>query len=276
MAELPIDQTKVCTKCGEANPLTSYSRDKYKKSGYKSCCLACDKAYCANFQASNPSYAAQHRAKNPEMYRNAGRRWRERHPDKVKAIEAARPPRNPASKRAYNAAYFDRNRDRILKQSREWYDANAEQAREYARRYKAENPHVKIAWNEANRDKTRAADNRRRATPKGSIDGRMSGGIKQALRARKAGRKWETLVGYTVFDLMAHLEKQFVDGMTWGNMGQWHIDHIIPKSVFNYTEAEHIDFKRCWALTNLQPLWAADNIRKHAKISKPFQPSLAL
>jgi hypothetical protein len=65
--------------------------------------------------------------------------------------------------------------------------------------------------------------------------------------------------------------------MSWENHGTvWHIDHIIPKSVFNYTDAEHIDFKRCWALKNLQPLWAGENMSKGDSLVKPFQPSLAI
>src|SRR3546814_3330220 len=44
----------------------------------------------------------------------------------------------------------------------------------------------------------------------------------------KNGRSWEILVGYTVADLMAHLERQFLPGMSWDNRGEWHIDHIRP------------------------------------------------
>ena len=51
---------------------------------------------------------------------------------------------------------------------------------------------------------------------------------------------------------------------------------IIPKSAFNFETAEDADFKKCWALENLQPLWAKDNLRKSNKIHKPFQPSLAI
>jgi len=98
------------------------------------------------------------------------------------------------------------------------------------------------------------------------------------LRGIKNGMHWEDLIGYTKEDLMEHLEKQFTDGMNWDNYGKdgWHIDHIIPKSVFNFNSYEDIDFKRCWALDNLQPLWAEDNFRKNNKLEKDFQPSLAL
>jgi len=92
----------------------------------------------------------------------------------------------------------------------------------------------------------------------------------------KNGRHWEDLVGYTLTDLKKHLEKQFVDGMTWDNWGEWHIDHIRPISKFNFTDPSHTDFQRCWSLKNLQPLWAFDNLSKNDKLEKPFQPSLAL
>ena len=93
---------------------------------------------------------------------------------------------------------------------------------------------------------------------------------------KKNGRHWETLVEYTVGDLKKHLERKFVNGMTWDNYGEWHIDHVIPISAFNFTDPSHTDFKRCWSLKNLQPLWAFDNISKKDKLEKPFQPSLPI
>jgi len=72
------------------------------------------------------------------------------------------------------------------------------------------------------------------------------------------------------------LEQQFLPGMSWDNYGEWHIDHIIPVAVFNYSSVDHIDFSRCWALSNLRPLWAADNLHKNAKLTEAFQPALAL
>ena len=73
---------------------------------------------------------------------------------------------------------------------------------------------------------------------------------------------------------MKHIEKKFVSGMSWSNYGRWHIDHIKPISKFNFVKPEDEDFKRCWALKNLQPLWAEENLSKHNKLEKPIQPSL--
>lgn len=106
---------------------------------------------------------------------------------------------------------------------------------------------------------------RRAEIPSVAIRERMSAGIKNSLRDGKNGRSWEALAGYTVADLMRHLERQFLPGMTWGNRGDWHIDHIVPLSSFDFTSPDDPEFRAAWALTNLRPLWAKDNIRKSAK-----------
>jgi len=93
----------------------------------------------------------------------------------------------------------------------------------------------------------------------------MSVLIRRALRKTKNGRSWEALVGYDLSALRQHLERQFLSGMSWDNFGRWHIDHIIPRSSFCFTDVGDSEFRACWALTNLRPLWAADNRRKSAK-----------
>ena len=76
---------------------------------------------------------------------------------------------------------------------------------------------------------------------------------------------WQKYVGYTVQELVKHIESKFEDWMSWDNYGKWHIDHIKPKSLFNYTSFFDEDFKKCWALSNLQPLEAIENIKKRNK-----------
>jgi hypothetical protein len=62
--------------------------------------------------------------------------------------------------------------------------------------------------------------------------------------------------------LFAHLEAQFRDGMSWDNYGRygWHIDHIIPCSSFDLTDTDQQ--RKCFHYTNLQPLWAHENLSK--------------
>ena len=71
------------------------------------------------------------------------------------------------------------------------------------------------------------------------------------------------ILGYTAKDLRQHLESQFVDGMSWDNRSEWHIDHIKPIKAFldeGITDPAIIN-----ALDNLQPLWAHENLSKGAK-----------
>ena len=76
----------------------------------------------------------------------------------------------------------------------------------------------------------------------------------------------QNLLGCTTEELKAHLESQFTDGMSWDNYGMngWHIDHIIPCSSFDMLDPE--EQRECFHYTNLQPLWAEDNLRKSDKI----------
>ena len=72
-------------------------------------------------------------------------------------------------------------------------------------------------------------------------------------------------VDYSRSDLTAHLERQFLPGMGWHNMRQWHIDHIVPVKDFSVLSFGDAEFMACWSLSNLRPLWAADNIIKRDK-----------
>ena len=101
--------------------------------------------------------------------------------------------------------------------------------------------------------------------PKHRISRNIRRGIYKSFRTGYGG-SWEKTVGYTILELKEHLEKQFVDGMSWDNYGEWHIDHIKPISSFNFENVKDPAFKRYWALNNLQPLWAKDNWNKRKKL----------
>lgn len=92
----------------------------------------------------------------------------------------------------------------------------------------------------------------------------VSSNLNIALKSKKMGQHWEDIVGYTLEELMAHLESKFAPGMTWDNYGSyWHVDHIIPKSWWIYESYRDREFRQCWCLANLQPLEARLNRIKH-------------
>lgn len=111
----------------------------------------------------------------------------------------------------------------------------------------------------------RAQRRRERTSPAKRLNHRMSRGIWQSLKKAKGGRSWQELAGYTLDALRAHLESRFLPGMSWENFGEWHVDHVRPLASFSFVSPADSDFRAAWALSNLQPLWALDNIRKGAR-----------
>ena len=139
---------------------------------------------------------------------------------------------------------YQDNKEKIKKQWEEWYEQNKEKRTKYMQNYQKQR---------YNSDPLYKLTNNLRTRFKHAINGLM---------------KYESvleLTGCTLEELKAHLESQFLEGMTWENHGLhgWHIDHIKPCSSFDLTDLEQQ--KLCFHYTNLQPLWAADNLKKSDK-----------
>lgn len=151
---------------------------------------------------------------------------------------------------------------------KQWAKDNPEKIKNYKMKWKGNNPNYHKEYNKI----------RNRIDLKFNLNSRMSCLIRQSLKSNKAGRHWEDLVEYNLKDLIRRLKKTIPIGYTWQDYmnGRLHIDHIIPKSAFNFTKVKHTDFQRCWALDNLQLLSARENLIKTNKILRPFQPCLKI
>jgi hypothetical protein len=177
-------------------------------------------------------------------------------------------------KASYHEDYREQNRERLNDEARKRHsylrtnapDRLIERGRKYLAEYrdrlnaKRRTPEYRV--------KAAARVKRRNQNPHWRLHHRISSSIYHALKAtktRKGGRNWEAVVGYSIQELKTHLERQFLPGMSWDNMGEWHIDHIRPRAMFRYESESDPDFKECWGLLNLRPLWATDNQQKHAK-----------
>lgn len=144
---------------------------------------------------------------------------------------------------------------------RKWIENNKEHRNGYLRK-----------WREDNKDKIRETKrnyekNRKSNDPIYKLINNFRTAIYQVLKEnnlKKNGHYFENLK-YTPEELIEHLEKQFVNGMSWDNYGEWHVDHIKPISQFNIQHIGDDEFNECWSLNNLQPLWGIDNIRKGNK-----------
>jgi len=170
-------------------------------------------------------------AANPGKSTEYSQRWQAKNPDKVKAAESRRVRHRTDEVRARELAYRQRTKD---------------ERREYRRQWQA---------------------NRMAVDPSFRLRSNLASLINTSIRKQfgaKASRTHD-LIGCTVAELRQHLEAQFTNGMSWENYGRsgWHIDHIRPCASFDLSDPEQQ--RQCFHYTNLQPLWAADNIRKGAK-----------
>lgn len=157
---------------------------------------------------------------------------------------------------AYSADHYARDPSARMAAHREWVEANRERNSAAQAAYR-QRPESRA------RHAARAAASRQ--TIVGGLKSRIVSRLYAVLRGSKGGARTEALVGWKIPELREHLERQFLRGMSWENMGEWHIDHIVPLASFTIAGPEDPELRRAWALTNLRPLWAKDNIRKGAR-----------
>lgn len=165
---------------------------------------------------------------------------------------------------------YDRDKDKIIAQQLEYYGKNKERRSYWVKKKRQEQPEVFNRYSKTYRTNNKENVNtyfreRRQKDPFFKVKHclrRRLGGSLEAKFWNKANT-FKEYIGCTLEELKLHLEKQFQPGMTWENHGMhgWHIDHIIPLSSAK-NEAEL--YKLCH-YTNLQPLWAIDNLKKGSK-----------
>ncbi len=221
-------EKKICSKCVVEKDICEFGVNKSNKNGLRSQCKECCKIE-----------GRLYRENNVEKRKKTIKNWYEKNTD-------------------YNKEYYQNNKDSINRINQEWYYLNQE--RHYA---------TSRLWHENNIDKVRQYNNKRIKTerktdPLKKLIFNMRTRIYSILKNKTISKKNKTfdVVGCSPISLKEHLEKQFTDRMSWENQGQWHIDHITPLS--SATSEEEI-YKLCH-YTNLQPLWAEDNLRKGSKI----------
>lgn len=266
-------KSKQCNRCGQIKFVSEFYKHKRTLGGFRATCKKCEIKIATEYSVKNKDKVNK---KRRERYRIKSEQILKRNKEyRIKNREKV----NEGKKRSYQL-----NKDEILKQNKEYRIKNKEEISKRRKRYRENNKEEIRERNKQYRLKNAIMINERRALrreilkgdPKFVLNKRISSLMRLSLKGNKNGYGWESLVGYTLIDLMEYLESLFQDGMSWENMGEWHIDHIIPVSAFNFIGPFDIDFKKCWNIKNLQPLWAKDNLSKGTKLTEYFQPSLAI
>lgn len=147
--------------------------------------------------------------------------------------------------------YYKNNRDSQIKKMKVWRKENEEYSKQYRKQYNVEN---RLANNEAYNKWLKSSPTAKIAR---SCRNRLAEILK--LKGLPKNKRFLEYVGCTKDELKLHLESKFQPGMNWENYGQWHIDHI---KALCHAKTEEEVYQLCH-YTNLQPLWALDNLKKN-------------
>jgi len=270
---------KICNKCDELKEVSEFFKRKTSKDGYRNDCKVCanklefkrkdkrkekrqsreiiteGKKVCricelekdmSEFHIKRGTIDG-HRSECKECVKGIQKKYDD--PEKRKDYDKKRYEENREQILERKKEYHVENRERILEQKNEYRSKpeNRKRNREYIKKYKVENkdkyykyrrdnPHI-IAWRSILYSTLKRMDTEKSDH---TID----------------------LLGYSADQLKEHISKQFTEGMTWYNHGDWHIDHIFPVSRFD----PETPVNEVCALSNLQPLWGVDNLVKSNKL----------
>lgn len=154
--------------------------------------------------------------------------------------------------------YQQDNKKLIAERNKQHYLKNKSLFAERDKQYYLKNKKTIIEKQKQYRRKRRAND------PVYRMIGNLYSGLYQAMKGTSKSKRTMQLLGCSWGHFKQHMSAQFVEGMTLENYGEWHVDHIIPVSSFNHSYPEQV--ATCWHYTNLQPLWAKDNLSKGDKM----------
>ena len=138
--------------------------------------------------------------------------------------------------------YYLKNKEYIKEKSRLYRQKNKAKICSYMKKWLAE---------------------QRKNNPSFNINHKIASAYHKVLSGQIKNSKYFNIFNYSLKELKLSLESKFENGMSWDNYGEWHIDHIKPKSSFDCSN--ELDLIACWSLENLQPLWAKDNFKKGVK-----------
>lgn len=155
---------------------------------------------------------------------------------------------NAEAIQAYHQAHYIANRDSILQRGREYYRKNATAICDRTTAYRKANREWYNEYNRTRRDK---------------LQKNIRRGMWGCLSGRQKTSNTFLYIGCSVVELWQHLISLFQPGMTVDNYGEWHVDHIRPLASFDFTGDDMEDqLHTAWHYSNLQPLWAGDNLSK--------------
>jgi len=179
-----------------------------------------------------------------EQKKEYAKRWYQLNKEKILEKDKLKYLNNKEIIDKKNRDKYWENHNKSLEKGRRMYHKHKERYLEYQRRYRNKK------WQEDSSYRLKTLLRNR---------------INTAVRDVAKSDKTLNLLGVKDFEnVKKYLSKQFQKGMSWDNYGEWHIDHIVPCASFDLTKES--EQKKCFHYTNLQPLWAKDNLSKGCRL----------
>jgi hypothetical protein len=221
-------ETKVCGKCKINKDICFFGKNKQSKSGYRSTCNDCRKIE-----------SREYKEKNTEKRQETIKKYYQNNKEKINEKTKIRVLLDIEKNKLIKLKSYHKNKEKHKEKLKLYRVINREKRTEYQRK-------------KINNDELYKISSLIRAR------------IRNFLKIKNWSKTNKTfdLIGCSPQFLKEHLQSQFKDGMSWDNYGSWHIDHIIPLSSAKTTE----EFNKLCHYSNLQPLWASENLSKGKKI----------
>jgi hypothetical protein len=234
-------ETKVCNKCNLEKDICEFGKLKSSRDGYRYFCKKCRNNIEKTYEGSN-------------VYERK-KKWRNNNKEKIKNHYQE----TKQTILDYQKKYREENLDKIKERKKKYYNINKKEILNKNKIYRKNTKNVRNNYE----------SKKKKNDPIYSLLCGMRSRVCNYLKMCNITKKNRTfeIVGCSPEFLKEHLENQFKDGMSWGNRGEWHIDHIIPLSS---AKTEDELYNLCH-YTNLQPLWAEENLKKSNKIVEPVK-----
>lgn len=286
---------KQCSSCKSIKNIDQFYVNTTRIDGYRNQCIDCGSSYQKNNKDNIKIIQKQWYQKNKEKVSLQRKEYRKNNIDKINTYKE----NNKVSFQEYNKNYWKENKEELNIKQKIYYEQNKEQLNS-SRRIENLSPlqielknNLSKQWSKNNRDKVNKSslqwrNKKIKSDPSYKLRIYASNYIREALQSNGGSKNGYSILDflpYSIEELKTHIENHFIDRqnlttdekvwMIWDNWGiynpetwddndpstwTWQLDHIKPHSTFHYITMDCQEFRDCWALSNLRPLRAKDNI----------------
>lgn len=164
----------------------------------------------------------------------------------------------------YQKIYRNTHKKEMKVYKKDYYRIHKTEILEQCKKYRKEHKEDIKKYFKNNKEKiNQYYNNKRKQNINFKLKCNLKGRIWDALKHNYKSKSTLKLLGCSIEQFKQHLESQFKLDMSWSNYGKWHIDHIRPCAKFDLSKAS--EQRKCFHYTNLQPLWALENLSKGSK-----------